>query len=131
MISAAVQNMGEHDSYPLAPSMTLIPAQGGIRRSAPQFRSDLPNYLSHRLCERPGHPLAPYRGDGSMLWSLPAVTPGVCCERDRQAKHPLWQGLIESSDTTARVPAAACKTYIKCAVETRLPTSFGDFRIRA
>jgi hypothetical protein len=44
MISAAVQNMGEHDSHPLASSMTVIPAQGGIhcdRRSAPQFRSDL------------------------------------------------------------------------------------------
>jgi 3,4-dihydroxy 2-butanone 4-phosphate synthase / GTP cyclohydrolase II len=29
------------------------------------------------------------------------------------------------------VPAATCKTHIKCAVETRLPTSFGEFRLRA
>jgi len=38
MISAAVQNMGEHDSYPLAPSMTLIPAQGGS--GAPRLSSE-------------------------------------------------------------------------------------------
>jgi 3,4-dihydroxy 2-butanone 4-phosphate synthase / GTP cyclohydrolase II len=32
---------------------------------------------------------------------------------------------------SARVPAATCETLVKCAVETRLPTPFGEFRLRA
>ena len=41
MISAAVQNMGEHDSYPLASSMTLILAQGGSTAiGAPRLSSE-------------------------------------------------------------------------------------------
>jgi 3,4-dihydroxy 2-butanone 4-phosphate synthase/GTP cyclohydrolase II len=32
---------------------------------------------------------------------------------------------------TAREPAATCEIDIKCAVETRLPTPFGEFRLRA
>jgi hypothetical protein len=30
-----------------------------------------------------------------------------------------------------RVSAATCETHIKCAVETRLPTPYGEFRLRA
>jgi hypothetical protein len=79
MISAAVENMGEHDFYLLASSMTVIPAQGGIhcgRRSAPQSRSDLPNYISHRLCERPGHPPLLTVGTEACYGPCPQLLPG-------------------------------------------------------
>jgi 3,4-dihydroxy 2-butanone 4-phosphate synthase/GTP cyclohydrolase II len=38
-----------------------------------------------------------------------------------------WMGV----QGPTRVPAATCETHIKCAVETRLPTPFGEFRLRA
>jgi len=41
MISAAVQNMGEHDSYPLASSMTSFPRKGGSTAiGAPRLSSE-------------------------------------------------------------------------------------------
>src|SRR5918997_3471478 len=44
--------MGKRSSYPLPPSMTLIPAQAGIHDSsgsAPPTTTDLPNYVSLSL----------------------------------------------------------------------------------
>src|SRR5215217_1311446 len=49
MITSTVQNMGECDSYPLAPNETVIPAKAGIHRdrsSAPPTGNDLSDCVS-------------------------------------------------------------------------------------
>ena len=47
-MNSVVYNMGEGSFYPLAPSITVIPAPAGIygdRRSVCPNPGDLPNYL--------------------------------------------------------------------------------------